>query len=118
MGSPGLSRRWTLGLLALLAACAETTPRPAAFGKPPPPDLSALPIASPPPPIQKPRSQCGLEELDGLIGKPRTEIPVPIYPGLRRVVCTTCPLTEDYSPTRQTVEFDATTGLVTAIRCG
>ena len=118
MGAPRLSRRWALGVLALLAACAETTPRPAIVAKPPPPDLSAAPIASPPPPIPKPRSQCGLEELDGLVGKPTTDIPVPVYPGLRRVICTTCPRTEEYSPTRQTIEFDQATGLVTAMRCG
>ena len=118
MGAPRLSRRWALGALALLAACAETTSRPVAVAPPPPPDLSAAPIASPPPQIARPRSQCGLEELEDLVGKPTTDIPVPVYPGLRRVICTTCPRTEDFSPARQTIEFDERTGLVTAVRCG
>jgi len=53
-----------------------------------------------------------------LIGKPRTDIPVPVNPGRRRVVCSTCPMTQDYSPTRQTIIFDADTGIVKEVKCG
>ena len=82
-----------------------------------PPD--AAPAASPPPPRRSrrrraaapapPRSpiprrrprratQCGAPELQGLVGRPRTEIPVPLDPGRQRVACTTCPVTEDVDP--------------------
>ena len=113
-------RAWTvLPILAALAACAEPPPRASAPSLPPPPDLSAAPIAEPPPAIPRPASsQCGLEELQGLIGRPTSEIPVPVYPLRRRVVCSTCPMTQDYSPSRQTILFDAATGRVTEVKCG
>ncbi|MFI4977002.1 MAG: hypothetical protein ACHP84_20920, partial [Caulobacterales bacterium] len=61
---------------------------------------------------------CGAAQLQSLVGKPRTEIPIPLEPSLRRVACTTCPITQDYSPSRQTILFDAETGLVTSVKCG
>ncbi|ESQ73453.1 hypothetical protein [Asticcacaulis sp. AC402] len=62
--------------------------------------------------------QCGAAELQYLIGKPRTEIPVPLHPGKRRVVCSTCAVTMDFAADRQTVVFDTDTGLIQSVKCG
>lgn len=61
---------------------------------------------------------CKANELQWLVGKPKTEIPVPVDVVNRRVVCTTCPVTEDYSPYRMNIFFDAETELVEQVRCG
>jgi hypothetical protein len=61
---------------------------------------------------------CGISELAWLIGKPKTEIPVPVEPGRRRVYCATCMVTEDLVPDRQNIVFDPDTGLVVALSCG
>ena len=79
------------------------------------------PVAEPePPPVAKPpvADSCGARPLQSLIGRPRTEIPVPIHPERQRVMCTTCPATMDYNPDRLNFLFDATTGLIQEIRCG
>jgi len=36
----------------------------------------------------------------------------------RRVTCTTCPVTEDYSATRLNIFFNEQTGIVEQVRCG
>ena len=109
-------------LLAVLAGCASKAPPP-----PPPAPIAAAP--APPPPVvaqvapavhparPKPDS-CGSQDLQYLVGRPRTEIPIPVMPGLRRVACTTCPLTQDFVPARQTILFDQETGLIRSVRCG
>lgn len=61
---------------------------------------------------------CKAGELQWLVGKPRTEIPVPVEVVNRRVACTTCPVTEDYSPYRLNIFYDQETGLVETVRCG
>jgi hypothetical protein len=61
---------------------------------------------------------CGARPLQSLIGRPRTEIPIPVRPERQRVLCTTCPMTMDYSAERLNFFFDATTGLIKEIRCG
>lgn len=77
-----------------------------------------------PPPVQPSaaiapaRDQCGAGPLQYLIGKDRTEIPVAAQLNRRRVVCTTCPMTQDYRPDRQTILYDEATKKVTAVRCG
>ena len=53
-----------------------------------------------------------------LVGKPKTEIPVPVDVVNRRVTCTTCPVTEDFSPHRLNIFFNDQTGLVEQVRCG
>jgi hypothetical protein len=63
-------------------------------------------------------SHCEAASLAYLVGKPRTEIPVPVDPNTRRVSCTTCPVTQDYNPGRTDILFDATSGLITAVKCG
>ncbi len=95
--------------LALLAACTSTPPPPAPATAPPPP------VAAKPPPV---RDQCGAAQLQSLVGKPRTEIPVPLRPELQRVACTTCPVTMDFNPNRLNFFFDADSGRIREIRCG
>jgi hypothetical protein len=62
--------------------------------------------------------QCGASQAQGLIGRHRSEIPVPVNPGLQRVACTTCPVTMDFHPRRLNFFYDAETGLIKEIRCG
>ena len=61
---------------------------------------------------------CKAGELQWLVGKPKTEIPVPVDVVNRRVTCTTCPVTEDYSAHRLNIFFNEGTGIVEQVRCG
>lgn len=94
----------------LLAAC-SSAPGP----EPEPP---APPVAETAPAPEPRGDACGAAELQSLVGRPRSEIPVPVDPARQRVVCTTCPVTQDYSPQRLNFFFDAETGLIREIRCG
>jgi len=98
------------------AAAAPPAPAPA-----PPAAAPAAAPAAPPTPAPAPapaKDSCGAAELQSLLGKPRTEIPVPLDPTKQRVACTTCPITQDYRPDRLNFFFDAGTGLIREIRCG
>lgn len=111
-------RRLTVIAAILLTASACASPPQT---EPPPPyarpAAEPAPIATPAPsPPQK--DACGADELQGLIGHPRTEIPVPVQPDRQRVACTTCPLTQDYRSDRLNFFFDAGTGLIREIKCG
>jgi hypothetical protein len=123
-----------LTILALgLAACSTPSyptkaPAPAApeapapAPAPGPAPAPAPPVAAPRSPIPQPqasaRDQCGAADLQGLVGRPRTEIPVPLEPNRQRVACTSCPVTEDFDPTRLNFFFDAESGRIKQIRCG
>lgn len=61
---------------------------------------------------------CKAGELQWLVGKPKTDIPVPVEVVNRRVTCTTCPVTEDYSPYRLNILFNDQSGIVEQVRCG
>lgn len=61
---------------------------------------------------------CDAAGLAYLVGRPRTDIPVPVDPSHRRVACTTCLAPQDYRPDRTDILFDAKTGLITAVKCG
>ncbi len=61
---------------------------------------------------------CRASELQYLVGKPKTDIPVPVEVVNRRVTCTTCPVTEDYSPYRLNIFFNEQTQIVEQVRCG
>lgn len=103
---------------ALLASCASdkpnvTPPPPYAVHELPP---QQTPVQRAPEPIN--RDQCGAGELQWLVGRPRTEIPVPVDVSNRRVACTSCPVTEEYMPRRLNIFFDADSGLVETVRCG
>lgn len=96
--------------LALAACASEPSPPPASPRPQPPP---AAPEPPPPPP-----DQCGAAEAQKYVGRPRTEIPVPVLPALQRVACTTCAVTLDFNPRRLNFFFDAETGVVKEVRCG
>ena len=76
--------------------------------------------APPPPAAYKPMAddQCGASALQGLVGKPRTEIPVPLDPGKRRVVCSSCIVTQEFRSDRQTIIFSSETGIIESVKCG
>jgi hypothetical protein len=100
-----MKRVLTLAALLALSACATSTPAPA-----PEP---AAPVSQ----VRPTEDQCGAGALQYLVGRPKVEIPIPANPNNRRVVCTTCPMTRDYRAERQTIMFDAATGLVTSVAC-
>ncbi|MDO9335095.1 MAG: peptidase inhibitor I78 [Caulobacteraceae bacterium] len=100
-----------LGLMALFA-CATPEPEPAP-AQPPPRVEAPRPM-----PSQEPKDSCGAKALQSLIGKPRSEIPVPVDPTKRRVTCTSCPVTMDYNPQRLNILFDADTGIIKDVKCG
>jgi hypothetical protein len=130
MGKTGMRTAVALGLgFALgLAACSgprypTTVSAPAPAAAPPAPSPPALTPAPPPrSPIPRPdvtvRDACGAADLQRLVGRPRTEIPIPVDPSRQRVACTTCPITEDYNPSRLNFFFEADTGRIKQIRCG
>ena len=78
----------------------------------------AAPSADATPARPAPKGQCDAPALAYLIGRPRTEIPVPADLSRRRVACTTCPVSEDYRPDRTNILFNAASGIVTAVKCG
>ena len=61
---------------------------------------------------------CQAGEFQYLVGKPRTDIPVPVDPSKRRVACTTCPVTMDFRADRLNIFYDEATGIVREARCG
>lgn len=99
-----------LGALLAVAAC-STAPEPAPAPPPPPPR------ASPPPP-EPVADMCRAGDYQNLVGRPRSEIPVPVKPDLQRVACTTCPVTMDFNPNRLNFFFDAQTGIIKQVKCG
>ena len=138
MGKAGLRLQGLIAVVltvaAVLAAC-ESAPTPARVppatatvtapvasapvvtAPPPAPLVTAGPISLPPPgPVS--HDTCGADLLQGLIGRPRTEIPVPVDMSKRRVVCANCPRTMDFRPDRQTIEYNPENGNVTSVTCG
>jgi hypothetical protein len=93
---------------AVMAGCAG--------GEPPPPPRSPAPAPAPPPVSEA--DQCGARAAQAYVGRPRSEIPVPVQPELQRVACTTCPVTMDYNPRRLNFLYDADTGIVRQVKCG
>ena len=105
------------GALLALSACASPPPEPPAATPAVPPAAAAPPVAQSPMP--KPSADaCNSAELKAYIGRPRTDLPAPVWPDRERVACTTCPITQDYRPDRVNVFFDAGTGIVKEVRCG
>ncbi len=60
---------------------------------------------------------CGAGKLQYLVGKSRRQIPVAVDMSKRRVACTTCVLSHVDDPSRVTILFDETSGLVTEVKC-
>ena len=100
-----------IGLALLLGAC-TTSPEDT---EPPPTPPRPQPAPAPPPP---PADRCGAAQLQHLVGRARSEIPIPVDPSRQRVACTTCPVTLDYNERRLNFFFDAQTGIIREIRCG
>ena len=102
-------------LALVLAACASSPPEPPPT-RPPPPQISTRP----PPPQPRPNNSdtCGAHPLQYLVGRSRTEIPVPVNVTNRRVTCTTCPVTMDFREDRLNIFFDADTGIIKEVKCG
>jgi hypothetical protein len=141
MGEAGVRRGWAALAFSLALADCSTPQYPTRAGAPAPaaPPATPSPVPAPPSSVTSPalpspapaqpqrspvpraaggRDQCGAAELQGLVGRPRTEIPVPIEPSRQRVACTTCPITEDFNPARLNFLFDADTGVIKQVRCG
>lgn len=112
----GSVRIWMVAALAALGACTApaTEPAPAVVEAPRP---SPPPVAEAPPPSRS-ADRCGAAPLQSLVGRSRTDIPVPVNPSKRRVVCSTCMMTMDFVADRQTITYDTQTGRVTSVRCG
>jgi hypothetical protein len=105
----------------LLAACTGPAYPVAGPVAPPPPVAPPSAVARLETPIPRPAAaakECGAAALQGLIGRPRTEVPVPLDPGRQRVACTTCPAADNVDPGRLNFLFDAQTGLIREVRCG
>jgi hypothetical protein len=61
---------------------------------------------------------CHAKDMQRLVGRPKTDAPVPVKPDLQRVACTTCAITMDYNPERLNIFFDENTGIIKEVRCG
>ncbi len=123
MAQAGVRRRLALAVIPVLAfcGCADGASGPSAEGGRAPP-LRIIPgsLELPPPGPSRPflRDTCGAATLAGLLGRPRTQIPVPVDLTRRRVACTACPVAPDVRLDRVNILFDARTGIVTKITCG
>lgn len=107
-------KQLTFLMILGLSACAAAPPATPAATTPPPVSIApTIPLPPPPPP-----DSCGARDLQWLVGQPKSRIPVPTDPSRRRVACTTCPVTLDYSPARLNIFFDAETGIVKEVKCG
>lgn len=103
--------------LLLVAGCAgkdEPPPPPTYSTIPPPMETAPEPV----PTDTRPKDACGAADMQRLVGRPRSEIPVPVNPNARRVTCTTCPVTMDYRADRLNIFFDADTGIIKEVKCG
>jgi hypothetical protein len=102
MGKAGLKTLAVLAAVATLAGCST----------PPPPEGPAPPAGG------GTADLCHAARYQHLVGRPRSEIPPPDPADVRRIACTTCPVTMDFNPRRLNIFFDAETGIVKQVRCG
>lgn len=107
--------RAAISVLGLMALFACATPEPAPAPAPPPPPKVEAPA---PMPAEEPKDTCGAKPLQSLVGRPRSEIPVPVDPSKRRVTCSTCAVTMDYREDRLNIVFDVDTGIIKEVKCG
>lgn len=125
-----MKRTLVLVGLALLGSCG--TPPPASPGRTlpaqaiqpaparydtPTPYVTPRPSSQPTPPVTA-ADACGAAAHAYLVGKNRSEIPVPVDPSLRRVSCSTCPVTMDFNPRRLNIIYDQGSGAITQVKCG
>ena len=95
---------------------AAIQPAPARYDTPTP-YVTPKPSSQPKPPATAPDA-CGAAAHTYLVGKNRSEIPVPVDPATRRVHCSTCPVTMDFNPRRLNIVYDQDSGTVTQVKCG
>ena len=128
-----MKRALVLIALAGLSACAQperqaptradapvVQPAPARFDTPTPyvtPRQSSLPPA-PAVASGAGADACGAGAHAYLVGKNRSEIPVPVDPANRRVHCSTCAVTQELNPRRLNIVYANDSGTITAVRCG
>lgn len=110
------------GLYGCASAPEDTPPPrtpPAVVVPSPTPVPAPRPVPPPRAPEYKPLAAdtCGAQALQHLVGQPRTEIPVPLHPDKRRVVCSTCVVTQEFRADRQTIVFDTDTGIIKSVSC-
>lgn len=110
-------------MVLALGACAPTEPPPSrAVGVVVLPETAgesdASYSAATPVEVQDPTDLCRASTLQWLVGRDRSEIPVPVDISNRRVACTTCPRTEAHSPYLLNILYDARTNRVTEVSCG
>jgi hypothetical protein len=110
-------KRWMAAAAMLTLAACASEPEPAAPA--PQPSPATAPTPAPPPRASRPSDDmCGAYEAQDLVGRSRSEIPVPVLPALQRVACTTCAMTMDFNPKRLNFFYDADTGLIKEVKCG
>jgi len=109
-----MKRAIVLAAFLALAAC-STAPEPTPPTAPPP---GPAPAPAPAPAPEPAADMCHAAAHQNLVGRPKSEIPVPVKPELQRVACTTCAITMDFNPNRLNFFFDAQTGLIKQVRCG
>lgn len=124
-----MRRTLVLMSLAATAACAPSTPAAPRRSEPaviqpaparydtPTPYVTPKPSSQPKPPADAPDA-CGAAAHVYLVGKNRSEIPVPVDPASRRVHCSTCPVTMDFNPRRLNIVYDQDSGTITQVKCG
>ncbi len=101
-------------LIAGLAMLAGTEAPNTSLLAPRPPAVNAPAIGS----AISPAATCDAPLLAYLVGHMKSEIPVPVYPARRRVICDSCEMTQDFRPDRTNILFDANTGVITSVTCG
>ncbi len=118
----GLRLAAVLAGAASLGACADYLAVDSAgnhTAAAPRPVMAETTTAAPAPvPVAAKPDTCGAAALQYLVGKPKSEVPVPVNPAGRRVYCSTCMVTMDYSPARLNIVFDQDSGIVKAVKCG
>jgi hypothetical protein len=106
-----------------LAACTEQAPEStAADGRAPTP-APAEPRPAPSPVVgdsasQAPADECGAEERQDWIGRPRSDLPSPPQDALWRVYETGQPVTQDLRRNRLNIEIDPKRQTVVHLSCG
>lgn len=105
------------GLIGLLALAACSTPASDASA-PRTIEQAQINLPTGSRPVNPTVDLCRAGELQWLVGKPRTDIPVPVDIVNRRVACTTCPVTMDYISSRLNILYDRTSGVIEEVKCG
>ena len=99
-----------------LSACAtdhvEQPAPPSAYVTPDVPARAWSTLSSEPP------DRCGAGSMAWLVGRPRSEIPVPVDLSNRRVQCTSCNRGPVTVPHRLNIYYNPDTGLVEQVQCG